>query len=472
MIDKKEIEAKAKEFEIHPSSVERDYVFGWILYGIFSTSSLKDTLFLKGGNALRKGFFENTRYSADLDFGIPGDIDQGFLLEEINNVCASIEEKSGIAFVQEKNNVEEKFPPGENSPLPDLRVYEVEIFFKDFYGNPDKFTLKISMDVTRFDKTIYEPVKVPLIHPYSDATDIACEIKCMKLEEIIATKLKCLMQRQKAPDLFDYVYSIQLLGGNLNKTEVREALIQKTIFDRNPYLLKGILASTDFEFFKSVWVKSIVCAKQFMMEVDDAVSAFIVDLEELFAGVTDNGYTQFVYFPVEARVKIFKAARNQTRLKMRYKHADRIVEPYSLKYLEPRGRQPKEYLYVFNCSGGDNPPGIRQFVSDNMQSIENTDEKFNPQYPIELSKSGEMPENPFLFDPDKPVRAPRVRKTRSFGVRTPRSRTFGSPKYVYKCSSCGKTSVKTTMDGKLRAHKAPGGYSCGGRYGYYVTTRY
>jgi predicted nucleotidyltransferase component of viral defense system len=84
MIDTTEIEAKAKEFEIHSSNVERDYVFGWLLYGIFTASGLKDRIFLKGGNALRKGYFENTRFSSDLDFGIPDDIAQDALLAEIN----------------------------------------------------------------------------------------------------------------------------------------------------------------------------------------------------------------------------------------------------------------------------------------------------------------------------------------------------------------------------------------------------
>ena len=87
MITRDEIESKSKEFEIHSSNVERDYVFGWLIFGIFTASSLKDTIFLKGGNALRKGYFKNTRFSSDLDFGIPGDIAQNVLLEEINKVC-------------------------------------------------------------------------------------------------------------------------------------------------------------------------------------------------------------------------------------------------------------------------------------------------------------------------------------------------------------------------------------------------
>lgn len=467
MITKDEIEAKSKEFEIHVSNVERDYVFGWLLHGIFSASSLKDTIFLKGGNALRKGYFENTRYSSDLDFGIPNDIDPHFLLEEINRVCDLVQEKAGVSFVKDKNAVDEKFPPGENSPLPDLRVYEIEVFFKDFYGNPEKFTLKISMDLTRFDRTIYPPVSLPLIHPYSDADKIACNIRCMKLEEIIATKLKCMMQRQNAADLFDYVYSVQLLGGTLNKAEVRQALIQKTIFDRNPVLLKGVLNATDFDFFRTAWVKTIICAKKYMIQIEDAINSFVADLEVLFTGLVDNGYAQFAYFPAEARAAILRAGRTQTRLNVRYKGAERIVEPYALKYMQPRDREPKEYLYVYNCSGGDNQPGWRQFVAENLQSITNTEEPFEPRYPIELSKAGEKPENPYLFDPNKPQRAPRRPRARTVG------RSFSSTvKYVYQCSYCGKKSVKSTRDPTLRAHKTPGGYPCRGRRGYYVTTQY
>ncbi len=84
MILRDEINAKAKEFEIHPTDVEKDYVFGWLLFGLFTQSALKKEIFLKGGNALRKGYFENTRFSSDLDLGIEGDMDQSVLLLEIN----------------------------------------------------------------------------------------------------------------------------------------------------------------------------------------------------------------------------------------------------------------------------------------------------------------------------------------------------------------------------------------------------
>ncbi|MDO8556850.1 MAG: nucleotidyl transferase AbiEii/AbiGii toxin family protein [Candidatus Jorgensenbacteria bacterium] len=465
MISKNEIKTKAKEFEIHEANVERDYVFGWLIFGIFTTSSLKNTIFLKGGNALRKGYFKNTRFSSDLDFGIPGDITQVVLLDEINKVCDFIQEKAGVSFIKEQNKIEEKFSATE-APIPGLRVYEARIYFKDFYGNSEHIKIKISMDITRFDKVLLPVQTVDLIHPYSDADKVACKIRCMKLEEIIATKLKCLLQRQHAPDLFDYAYSIKLLGGELNKEEVVRTFVKKTIFGRNPHILKNILSKMPFDYFKEFWSKTVICTKQFLFGVDEAINLFIADLEVLFGFYPDNGFAQFAYFSPELREPIMKAGREQTLLKVRYKGSDRIVEPYSLKYLQRKDGAEQEYFYVFNRSGGENRPGIRCFVAAKIESIQNTDEKFTPQFPIELSKAGEKPENPYLFDPNRPTAAPRRR-----GTRKPRRSTFG-PKYIYQCSYCGKKFTKSKQNNSIRKHKDKNGYPCGGRHGYYVDTKY
>lgn len=473
MINTSEIEAKAKEFEIHTSDVQRDYVFGWLLFGIFTQSALKDEIFLKGGNALRKGYFPDTRYSADLDFGIPHDIDQGRLRTEINKVCAIVQEKAGVVFAQDDTRVEEKFT-ATDAPLPDLKVYEVRVYFKDFYGNAKHMKLRVSMDVTRFDRALLDIQKKDLIHPYSDTAEVTCGIRCMKLEEIIATKLKCMIQRQHAPDLFDYAYSIQKLGANLDRGEVMRTLIQKTIFSRNPFVLKGILLKTAFDYYRQEWTKSIVCAKQFVISVEGAISSFIADLELLFAGYSDNGYVQFVYFNADHRAAIMHAARTQTLLRLRYNGADRIVEPYALKYMQKRDGNEREYFFAFNKSGGSSPPGMRSFVSDKVEALETTDEVFTPRYPIELSKSGEMPEDQYLFDPNKPARAPKAPRVHT--VRTPRQRTqrfsSGGPKYIFKCSVCGKRFTRNNHDSSMRPHKGKGGYQCYGTYGIYEDTRY
>jgi hypothetical protein len=59
MITKSEIELTARELDVHLSNVQRDYVLGWLLAGIYTVSELRHVLILKGGNCLRKAYFEH-----------------------------------------------------------------------------------------------------------------------------------------------------------------------------------------------------------------------------------------------------------------------------------------------------------------------------------------------------------------------------------------------------------------------------
>jgi hypothetical protein len=63
VITDREIEQKAAEFRLPPQQVEKDYVHSWILWAINSKPELGRLLVLKGGNALRKCYFPDTRFS-------------------------------------------------------------------------------------------------------------------------------------------------------------------------------------------------------------------------------------------------------------------------------------------------------------------------------------------------------------------------------------------------------------------------
>jgi hypothetical protein len=86
---------------------KRDNVFGWLLAKIFWGSPLGSRLVLKGGNALRKGYFPNTRYSSDLDFTTDGGL-----------------------------NPEE------------LKLQLIH----DFYGKPGSVIIKTQMDITEYER--------------------------------------------------------------------------------------------------------------------------------------------------------------------------------------------------------------------------------------------------------------------------------------------------------------------------------
>ena len=76
MITRDEIKAKSQEFKIHEVHVERDYVNSWFLAGLFTISPLKDSFVLKGANCLRKAYFQDTRFTVDLDFSVSAAIDR------------------------------------------------------------------------------------------------------------------------------------------------------------------------------------------------------------------------------------------------------------------------------------------------------------------------------------------------------------------------------------------------------------
>lgn len=462
MISKSEIEAKSQEFEIHPANVQRDYVFGWLLFGIFTVSDLQDRIFLKGGNALRKGYLENTRFSSDLDFGTPGDIPQEVVMREFTKVCAFIQEQSGVQFQESAHQIREKTFSATDGSMKDLKVYEMRLYFNDFYGNADHIKIRISIDFTRFDKVILPIQSKQLIHRYSDAPLVESQIRCVKLEEIIATKLKCLLQRQHAPDLFDYVYTIKCLGGNMNRRELVSTFIRKTIFDRNPHVAKEILLKTPFQFFREYWEKTVVCAKQFTLAVEEAISSFISDMTELFSIYPQTGYRSFAYFGPDVRVPIMEAGRSMTCLRITYSGRERLVEPYSLCYMQKRDGSQREYLYVYDRVGGGSGPGIKSLIAENLTFIQNTEEKFEPRFPVELSKAGEMPKEHLFFDPNKPMQSSHKRLGKTLG------RT--GPQYVYNCAHCGRQFTRSKMSNKLNAHKGKNGYACSGRIGYYVTT--
>ncbi len=50
MITDQEVDKTAKEFELRPLDVQKDYVYGWLLKGIYERPALASQLVLKGGN--------------------------------------------------------------------------------------------------------------------------------------------------------------------------------------------------------------------------------------------------------------------------------------------------------------------------------------------------------------------------------------------------------------------------------------
>lgn len=395
MIDRDEIDEKANEFRIHSSNVQRDYVFGWILCGIYSISALKNHLILKGGNCLRKAYFESTRYSSDLDFSIVSKLSNDFIKKELNKVCDFVQEQGGISFDKQRNIVRDSMIIDK-----ERTVHEARLYFKDFYGNSSSIIIKVKLDITQFDK-VYLPVQSrKIIHPYSDYKSCKATINCLKLEEVFASKLKCLLQRRQSNDLYDYVTYLlfNLKDVKINKAEIVSTFLKMTTFGDRPGVAKSLLIDLPFSVIKSVWNNYVICPKSSFLKADDAIKRFKGEINSLF-GSYSLPHKDFSFFSSDMRNAIMESAASLTMLKLKYDGVTRLVEPYALAFKRKKNGVSKEYFYVYDNTGGNSGPGIKSFVNEKVSSLSKTTQKFEPRFEVELSKSFEADSDSYFRRP-------------------------------------------------------------------------
>jgi Nucleotidyl transferase AbiEii toxin, Type IV TA system len=377
------------------------------------------------------------------------------LMAELNAVCTYIQEKTGVTFNIAQNKIVD-----EHIIRKDKKVYKVKLYFKDFYGKQENITISIRVDITEFDK-IYLPVQSrQLIHPYSDIAECRAEIRCIKLEEAMADKLKCLLQRRSSFDLFDLVKAV-FINEELavDQGEIVRTFLKKTIFQPSPVAAKNLLLGIPFDFFKSFWEKHIVCPRTSKIPFDAAISAFKDGLEFLFSDFSYGFGNEIAFFPSNLRNPILQAGSEQTLLKVIYKGKERLFEPYSLTYKRRAEGYGQEYLYVYDrCDGPESNP--KSFINSNFSHIENTQEKFEPRWEVELSKAGEQGKRSYFASPF----SPRTVMTRS----TFRRRSHSGTIYKVKCNYCGKIFRRTSLNKRLNPHKDSYGNPCYGRVGYVV----
>ncbi|MGO6679719.1 nucleotidyl transferase AbiEii/AbiGii toxin family protein [Rhizobium leguminosarum] len=377
----------------------------------------------------------------------------------MNNACRDAEAACGVEFIVDRNTfVAGPFIDSER------RSYKGRVYFTDFFGNQDDLTISVKVDITEFDRLYLPAVSRALIHPYSDADQCEVALSCMALEEVVANKLKCLIQRRHSHDLFDLVYSTFIDRSiELDRGVVLRTFLDKTIFRQSPSSAKEILLGLPLAFFGGVWEKFIRCPKPTRFGFDRAVEGFKDSIERLFEGVSLGGWREQLYFPSEHRNLIMDAGAGRKLLKLTYNGAERIIEPYSLAYKRPRGKNAREYFYAYDQTGGQtSPPGIRSFVAENVERLEITEEGFEPRYEIELSKAGEEATKGYFGKGFS--NTPRPSRVRT------RPSAFGRAQHMFKvqCPYCQKIFTRKSQSLALNDHKAPNGYRCGGRSGYRV----
>lgn len=450
MINRDEILDMCEALQVQAPHVQRDYVFGWVLAGIYTVSELRNVLVLKGGNCLRKAYFDSARYSGDLDFAATSAIDPEFIATELRRVCMFVTENAGVVFEAERTRVQEK---RRIAGTRELAIYEGRLYFKDFFGQPSTLVISVRLDITQFGK-IFLPVQTRnIVHPYSDQAICQANVHCLKLEEMLASKLKCLLQRRHSADLYDFVYATFVRPQiDVNRTEVVSTFLKMTIFGSGPGIVRDILTNLPFHFIRALWDEYLVCPKESRIEFDLAVQSFRTLVDQLF-GDMPRRHSEAAFYPWQLRNVILEAGHTMTLLRIVYDGIEREVEPYSLAYKIRKDGVGQEYLYVYDRTGGrSSGPGIKSLLHSGITRIANTDISFDPRFEVELSRAGEYGKE--LYFQGRP------------GLR--RLRAFSLAQYVVECPVCGKHFYRKTYSLKLNPHKDRYGNRCYGRSGYVV----
>jgi len=193
MIQPGEIQRIAREAGVRDQQIEKDYVLSWILNGIAQYEKLSRIIVFKGGTVLKKIYFKDYRFSEDLDFTLL-DID-------VSNDQIFSWFKETFEYTRDEANI----------PLEIIDNNEHEDGGINFYigyigplgGHGSK--KKVKVDISRSEKLEFEPVSKNV---YSDMK--AHQLLCYQLEEVLVEKMRSVMQRMQARDLYDIWYLLEL----------------------------------------------------------------------------------------------------------------------------------------------------------------------------------------------------------------------------------------------------------------------
>lgn len=224
MISRPELQRLASREKVGLGVLEKDYVLTQVLNNLSLVDDLNELLVFKGGTALRKVYFPDWRYSEDLDFTVKRDMAEKELRQNLNIWYARIQEKSGISL----STVMLHKPNG----YARLRIQ---------FTGPLEYQGKIFMDLSFDEPLCLEPVCRRIIaSPFNDDER---SILVYPLEELLAEKVRSLIERGKSRDYYD-VWRINkqhislidtgLLNDVLSKKLRHKQIILQTIDDFFP----------------------------------------------------------------------------------------------------------------------------------------------------------------------------------------------------------------------------------------------
>ncbi len=226
MILQKEIATTAEAIGVAKTTIDKDWALGHFIDATYSIDRCKDSLIFKGGTCLKKCYYPDYRFSEDLDFTA---IDPNFKLDKklLNEITDLVTHRTEMPLhIQELKELKYR---------DELTGYKaiVQFWGADHSRNqapppPERWHSSIKIEIILY----FSSEQRAIHHSYSDKlSEAANGIPCYTLQEVMAEKLRALIQRSyTAPRDFYDIWHLSQNEKELDWKEISDAFHRKMNF--------------------------------------------------------------------------------------------------------------------------------------------------------------------------------------------------------------------------------------------------
>jgi len=208
VITERELRRVAGRARLGVGQAEYEYIILCALDALSRTPPLSETFCLKGGTALRQLYFPDWRHSVDLDFSVPPFFPAERLRSSLTAWFEQIEELHGVQV-----------------SLRDFHRADGAVRARARFVGPLRHPNRLLLDITLDEPVLLPPQRRPVVTGLF--TDPRPHVLSYALEEILAEKLRSILQRGKTRDYYDVWRLLKEKADAFDRQTARRVLSEK-----------------------------------------------------------------------------------------------------------------------------------------------------------------------------------------------------------------------------------------------------
>jgi predicted nucleotidyltransferase component of viral defense system len=221
MILSSEIKTLSDREGVSVGVVEKDYVISKALSALSKSKDISKHFLFKGGTAVKKFYYPDWRYSEDLDFTVT----KAFTLTQ---VVSMFEQSCKVAWdefgLQMRVKDATRAPKTDDTP----EAIGLKLFYEGPLRKSSGVKNNIRVDINYTELVIDTPEVRRSFTRYSD--DALANLLVYSLPEILAEKMRSILQRGKSRDYYDVWVLLKTYRGDIDLQRCKEIFLKKCEF--------------------------------------------------------------------------------------------------------------------------------------------------------------------------------------------------------------------------------------------------